>query len=174
MKRKAYESSGVPISFTHEQYRDGKRDYVLIRDQFKEGNLKDVMEFVASDLPQTKLQGYIKELDFIPTRNVILPVDSAKVIANGTVKPQDADQIVKDLRLHLPMQGLTKSQLMVLDILSTNNWERPVYWVRMPIWDWKNTSSSKGRPTASYLSKRKKPNSMITDGSTAISSTIIS
>jgi len=88
MKRKAYESSGVPISFTHEQYRDGKRDYVLIRDQFKEGNLKDVMEFVASDLPQTKLQGYIKELDFIPTRNVILPVDSAKVIANGTVKPQ--------------------------------------------------------------------------------------
>ena len=85
------------------------------------------MEFVASDLPQTKLQGYIKELDFIPTRNVILPVDSAKVIANGTVKPQDADQIVKDLRLHLPMQGLTKSQLMVLDILSTNNWERPVY-----------------------------------------------
>ena len=127
MKRKAYESSGVPISFTHEQYRDGKRDYVLIRDQFKEGNLKDVMEFVASDLPQTKLQGYIKELDFIPTRNVILPVDSAKVIANGTVKPQDADQIVKDLRLHLPMQGLTKSQLMVLDILSTNNWERPVY-----------------------------------------------
>lgn len=127
MKRKAYESSGVPISFTHEQYRDGKRDYVLIRDQFKEGNLKDVMEFVASDLPQTKLQGYIKELDFIPTRNVILPVDSAKVIANGTVKPQDADQIVKDLRLHLPMQSLTKSQLMVLDILSTNNWERPVY-----------------------------------------------
>ena len=127
MKRKAYGSSGVPISFTHEQYRDGKRDYVLIRDQFKEGNLKDVMEFVASDLPQTKLQGYIKELDFIPTRNVILPVDSAKVIANGTVKPQDADQIVKDLRLHLPMQGLTKSQLMVLDILSTNNWERPVY-----------------------------------------------
>ena len=127
MKRKAYESSGVPISFTHEQYRDGKRDYVLIRDQFKEGNLKDVMEFVASDLPQTKLQGYIKELDFIPTRNVILPVDSAKVIANGTVKHQDADQIVKDLRLHLPMQGLTKSQLMVLDILSTNNWERPVY-----------------------------------------------
>ena len=127
MKRKAYESSGVPISFTHEQYRDGKRDYVLSRDQFKEGNLKDVMEFVASDLPQTKLQGYIKELDFIPTRNVILPVDSAKVIANGTVKPQDADQIVKDLRLHLPMQGLTKSQLMVLDILSTNNWERPVY-----------------------------------------------
>ena len=85
------------------------------------------MEFVASDLPQTKLQGYIKELDFIPTRNVILPVDSAKVIANGTVKPRDADQIVKDLRLHLPMQGLTKSQLMVPDILSTNNWERPVY-----------------------------------------------
>lgn len=136
------------------------------------------MEFVASDLPQTKLQGYIKELDFIPTRNVILPVDSAKVIANGTVKPQDADQIVKDLRLHLPMQGLTKSQLMVLDILSTNNWERPVYFgiglgsdAYMGL---EKYFQLEGRPTASYLSKRKKPNSMITDGSTAISSTIIS
>ena len=127
MKRKAYESSGVPISFTHEQYRDGKRDYVLIRDQFKEGNLKDVMEFVASDLPQTKLTGYSEPLDYIPSRNLFMPVDSAKVIAIGTVKPENAGEIVKELDITLKGNSLNKSQLMVLDIISTSNWDRPIY-----------------------------------------------
>lgn len=130
MKRKAYETSGVPISFTREQYRDGKRDQVFIHEQYdKRANLKEVMDFVASDLPQTKLrlQGLSESFDYIPTRKVYLPVDSAKVIANGTVKAEDADQIVKQLELDLKGNGLNKSQLMVLDILATNNWERPVY-----------------------------------------------
>lgn len=130
MKRKAYETPGVPISFNREQYRDGKRDQVFIQEQInKRVNLKEVMDFVASDLPQTKLrlQGWDESFDYVPTRKIYIPVDSAKVIANGTVKAENADKIVKQLELDLKGNGLNKSQLMVLDILATNNWERPVY-----------------------------------------------
>lgn len=129
MKRKAYETPGVPISFTHNQYRDGKRDQVAIMEQYKRANLKEAMEFVASDLSQTKLKlQYSNDmLDYIPSRHLFLPVDSAKVVANGTVKPENAGEIVKELDITLKGNYLNKSQLMVLDILSTNNWERPVY-----------------------------------------------
>ncbi len=129
INRKAYESPAVPISFTKNQYRDGKRDRVYIMERYKQANLREVMEFVASDLPQTKLKepGITEEIDYIPTRNLYLPIDSALVIANGTVKAKDADKIVKELKLTLKGNGLNKSETMLLDIISTNNWKRPIY-----------------------------------------------
>lgn len=127
IKRKAYESPAVPISFTRNQYRDGKRDQVGIVERYQKAKLKDAMEFVASDLPQTKLTGYSEPLDYIPARNLYIPVDSAQVIATGTVKPENADQMVKEMDITLKGNFLNKSQLMVLDIISTNNWERPIY-----------------------------------------------
>lgn len=127
MNRKAYETPGVPISFTKNQYRDGKRDNVMVQEQYKIANLKDAMEFVASDLPQTKLRGNNELMDYIPARNLFIPVDSAKVIANGVVRPEDSASIVKQLDITLKSNYLNKSQLMVLDIIATNNWERPIY-----------------------------------------------
>lgn len=126
--RKAYEGEPVPISLTHDQYHEGVRDWVVIQEQIKSANMKDVMSFVGSDNMNTKLKTTSGEvLDYIPARNIYFPVDSAKVIANGTVKEKDAGKIVKQLNINLRGNALNKSQLMVLDILATNNWERPVY-----------------------------------------------
>lgn len=126
--RKAYEGEPVPISLTNDQYHEGVRDWVVIQEQIKSANMKDVMSFVGSDNMNTKLKTTSDEvLDYIPTRNVYFPVDSAKVIANGTVKAKDTDKIVKQLDINLKGNALNKSQLMVLDILATNNWERPIY-----------------------------------------------
>ncbi|MEG1738101.1 MAG: DUF2723 domain-containing protein [Odoribacter sp.] len=127
IKRKAYDTPGVPASLTHDQYRDGRRDQVVVQEQYQRANLKEAMEFIASDLPQTKLRGYSEPLDYIPARNVFITVDSAKVIANGTVKAENAASIVKEIDITLKGNYLNKSQLMVLDILAANNWERPIY-----------------------------------------------
>ncbi|MDR0765807.1 MAG: DUF2723 domain-containing protein [Odoribacteraceae bacterium] len=125
MKRRVYESPAVPISFTSEQYH-GKRNQVFIKEEYDRAfNLKDVMDFVKSDRPETKLSSY----DYIPTLKVYVPVDAAKVIANGTVRPEDADKIVNRLDITLPAnkRSLYKNDLMMLDIIATNNWERPIY-----------------------------------------------
>lgn len=128
INRKAYDSDRVAISFTQDQYHDGVRDWVFIQDLVKSANLKDVMAYVGSDDPSTKVRSSSGEMsDFLPTRNVFIPVDSAKVIANGTVSAKDADKIVKQLDIELKGNALNKSQLMVLDIIATNNWERPIY-----------------------------------------------
>ncbi|MDE7374263.1 MAG: DUF2723 domain-containing protein, partial [Odoribacter sp.] len=144
ISRRAYESPAVPISFTKKQYRDGKRDRVYILERYPRANLREAMEFVASDLPQTKLKerGMSEDIDYIPTRNLYLPIDSAQVIANGTVKAKDADKIAKELSFSLKGNGLNKSETMLLDIISTNNWERPIYF-------------GIGLPTDSYMGLEK-------------------
>jgi hypothetical protein len=135
MHLKAYESDPIPFSMTYDKVIQGTRDYLPIfnREQFSDHlNLKDVMEFVSSDLPQAKLmtQGGM-EINYFPTSKFSIPVDSAKVIANGTVSKEMASRIVKELKFDVDPDSsrkyLMKADIMILDLLAHNNWERPVY-----------------------------------------------
>ena len=128
IQRKAYETPGVPASFPKELYHEGKIDFVAMEERIdKAYPLKEVMDFVASDDPATKSTRYQGNISYIPTRKVYLPVDKEKVIANGTVSPEDSSLIVDRVDIEINKSSLNISELMVLDILATNNWERPVY-----------------------------------------------
>jgi hypothetical protein len=132
MHRKAYESDPIPLSLTLDKYRSGKRDVVYIIDRIKGfSDLKQVMDFLASDDPRTKqLPNTSQEVDFIPTRKFIIPVDSAKVIQNGTVPPAKADRVSSQMlwEIDASRNYITKNHMMILDLLATNNWERPIYY----------------------------------------------
>jgi len=127
MKRRVYETAPVPLSMTKNEYHAGVRDQVVIEDQFKSANAKEAVGFVLSDDPRTKTTNYTEKFDFIPTRHLLFPIDSAKAIANGSVSLQNADKIVKNIEITLSGNHLNKSQLALLDIIATNNWERPIY-----------------------------------------------
>jgi len=131
MKRKAYDSEPVPFGSTHEQYLNGTRDVIYINERINEYVPVDqAVDFVFSDDARTKLQvGQNEWIDYLPTNKFIVSVDAEKVIANGTVKPEDADKIVPEIRFELKKSRIMKNELMILDLLATNNWERPVYFV---------------------------------------------
>jgi hypothetical protein len=132
MQRKAYGSDPVPFSLTPDKYRSGKRDIVYILDRIKGySDLRQVIDFVASDDPRTKqLPDITQQIDFIPTRRFTVPVDTAKVLRNGTVPKTMASRLQPELRWELGPERtyITKNHLMVLDLLATNNWERPLYY----------------------------------------------
>ncbi len=87
-----------------------------------------IVDFVDSDDKATKLVSQTGELvDYIPSGSFSLEVDRAKVLANGTVPASDSSMIVDRLEWKHPRGYLRKGELMVLDILAHNNWERPVY-----------------------------------------------
>ena len=131
MKRKAYESDALPISVPTAKYLMGTNDVVYIQERTNQtADLKDIMEFILSDKPQTKVETQSGEkFSFIPTRKFRLPVDTALVLKNGTVKEKDARKIVPFIEWNFRRNHLSKSDFMVLDILANNNWERPVYYV---------------------------------------------
>ncbi len=131
MKRKAYDSEPVPFGLTHEEYLNGVRDVVYINERINDYVPVDqAIDFVISDDPRTKLQvGQNEWIDYLPSNKFIVSVDSALVIANGTVKPENADKIVSEIRFKLNKRRIMKNELMILDLLANNNWERPVYFV---------------------------------------------
>jgi len=129
MKRKAYESSPVPFSINEVKYRQGTRDVVIMdeaEDKTAFIDLKTALS-VALDDSQTRTIGDNKKYSYFPGRNFSLPIDTNLVLANGTVRPQDAALISDTMRFSVNRSYILKSNLMVLDLLATNNWERPIY-----------------------------------------------
>ena len=127
MKRKAYDSEAIPFSLTYDKYIQGKRDIVYIIEKIKNNiDLKEAIKFVADDNPKTKIP-QAPDLDYFPSKNFSVPVDSTKVVSNGTVNPKDADKIVKSIKWNIKKDYVLKNSLMVLDLIANNDWERPIY-----------------------------------------------
>ncbi len=133
MKMKTYESEPMKLTMPKAKYYDGVNNQVFIIENPRLTGFVDidkVVEFIRSDNEGTKYRfpdG--EEHDYLPTRKIRIPVDREKVLASGTVKPEDADLIVPYIDVTLEGNYILKSQMMVLDFLAQNNWERPVYFV---------------------------------------------
>jgi len=131
MKSRAYGSAPLPVTLPVNKYYDGINNQLFIVEKTKDPvDISTIIDFVKSDNKATKVQVSTTEiLDIIPSRTIRIPVDKAKVLASGTVKPEDADKIVPYIDIKLKGNSILKSQLIVLDILAHNNWDRPVYFV---------------------------------------------
>jgi hypothetical protein len=129
MKAKAYDSDPVPISFTHKDYVDGKRDYLFFDEKTKERlDINEFMNFVSSDDERTLVEmksGH--KLQFYPTNKIRIPVDKNVVIANKVVNPKLNDSIVPYIDVDIKGDALYKNRLMMLDIVRNTNWKRAIY-----------------------------------------------
>lgn len=128
MKYRYNESAPVPFSLPQDKYMY-QNDYIYVEELFKEPKtIKQVMDFIRSDDPQTRVQITEKTfVDFIPTKTILLPVNKANVLKTGVVKPQDADLIVDTIEIKLPGESIDKPAMMLLDLLANFDWERPLF-----------------------------------------------
>jgi hypothetical protein len=127
---KYYDSDPIPLAWTPDKYQLGKRDYIPFYDRNVKDpvELKDLVDFMGSDDPQAKARTNSgEEINYFPTRRIKLTVDSAAVIANGVVSPENAHKIVKTMEWTIDGSYLMKNDLAILNILAMNNWKRPVY-----------------------------------------------
>jgi len=129
MKRKAYKSDPMPFSLEHDQYVTGTRDVVYLLDRIKgQVDLKEAVNFVASDNPKTKqVPEYAGYIEYLPSKQFKLPVDSLKIMQRGLVSDDAAHLISKDVEINLNKDMILKNELMILDLLSNNDWNRPIY-----------------------------------------------
>lgn len=132
MRRQAYESAPIPVSMASEKYRQGTRDLVYLMNNPRIAKstvgLKEAMDFVADDNPATKLQ-QADNAAYIPKKVLSFKVDKEAVIRSKAVRPQDYDKIVDTITIDLSDRNyIAKDEMIILDMLATNNWERPIYW----------------------------------------------
>jgi hypothetical protein len=125
MKRQAYESTPLPISWTRPQYIQGKHDVAFIHKRTNTPlDVAAVFKAIKADGLKTG-SGY----DYIPTDMLAIPVDKEAVLASGTVKPEYADKIADTMFVNLAGKTrLGKQSMMMLEMLRQNkDWTRPFY-----------------------------------------------
>ena len=130
MKYKAYSSDPIPFSLTHDKYMQGTRDYIPFYDRQVPGytDLKEVVDFISNDGPEFKVktQGG-NDLSYFPTKKFFIKVDKDAVLKSGTVRPEQAKDIVDTVFWDVQKTYLMKADIMILDLIANNNWKRPIY-----------------------------------------------
>jgi len=132
MNRQTYDGKRLPFSMTHEQYKDGTRDYLYHIDRGLKGytDLGEVIDFIKSDNPADQYQfndGSGRSVNYFPTMNFSLKVNKENVLKSGAIANNLKDSIVSEIDWTMPGGIVQRNEMMVLDMLAHNNWERPVY-----------------------------------------------
>ncbi len=133
LRQKINEADAVPMSISSEKYIGDKREVCIYNENKristdKYFDLKDVIKFIESDDMQTKVRlNGGGTADYYPTKNFSLKVDKDKMLANNVVTPDLADKIVPEVKWTLNKNYIYRNDLVLLDILAQNNWERPIY-----------------------------------------------
>ncbi len=129
MKRDAYDGKGVPISMGYDLYKQGTRDFAIHAKPIdKRVDIDKMNDFLKSDKEFTKVRLQRgMSVNYYPSKKISIPVDKQKVIASGLVEPEDYDRILDTLEWDINMDQLEKRHLAILDMIATNNWERPIY-----------------------------------------------
>ena len=130
MKRQAYNSDPLPISWERKDYAYGKRAFVHLTHQQKNPvNLGAVLNYIKSDDPRTKQIIRNNSIYFSPYSNLALNIDSAKIVESRILNPEHEPFIEKQLNISLEgKNGISIVDLISLDMINTNKWERPIYY----------------------------------------------
>jgi len=90
--------------------------------------LREAVEFIADDNPATKLQ-QADNAAYLPKKILDMKINKDAVIQKKVVSPDNYDKIADSVRIDMSGKNyLPKDEMMILDLLATNNWERPIYW----------------------------------------------
>lgn len=132
MRRPAYDSPSVPISWNRSEYTNGNNEMVHIEPKFK-----STLQQYAKEHPESNpfdlrfiLDNFVRNKDIdariIPTDSIVLPIDKEAVKRSGMTL--QGDSIPDYMTISLKgKNALSKSQLMMLEMLAQTNWERPLY-----------------------------------------------
>mgnify|MGYP000972561349 CR=1 FL=1 len=129
MRRAAYESKPVPFTIPEEKLEAEKMSYVILSPQTNEAMpLTEAMKYCVGDDPRTKYDTGNDLIDMLPSRKFYIDVDSATVMKNKVIDPREAARMSKRITWDLGGRNyIVKNDVMVLDLIAHNNWERPIY-----------------------------------------------
>ncbi|GMQ29688.1 DUF2723 domain-containing protein [Algoriphagus confluentis] len=130
MTKQADESAPLPFSLSPERYQKGTNDvlYVMERENLNAISAREYLRLLNSGSDLLKMQTGGKSIvNMVPSRNLILEVDSSFLWNDEIVPPQFKEIFAPQINLQVKGNYLTKGNLMLIDLIVSNNWERPIY-----------------------------------------------
>jgi MFS family permease len=130
MTRDVNESKALPFSLEPQRYQKGTNDvlYVMEKEGLNAISAREYLNLInsRSELLQMKTSGK-SVINMVPSRNLILEVDSSFLANDEIVPAKFKDLFVPQMNLQVSGNYVTKGTLMLLDLIVSNNWERPIY-----------------------------------------------
>ena len=131
MTRLAYESAPFPFSLSKEDYRQGGLNDFLLHDP-NSGitgaiNLKMYLKLLKENNPQLRYDGRAGSSHIVPSKHMFLDIDTTSVLSMGIIPENMNGMVVPRMQWSMKKSYLEKKDLMALDLIATNNWQRPIY-----------------------------------------------
>ena len=139
MRRPAYDSPSVPITWERIEYCAGTNEYVRVEPQMKQAVLEHYKEnpeqareqfgdepFELKNVLKYWVRSKNPELRMIPSDTLYMTIDKEAVRKSGMMMATDSipDKMVISLK---NKSALYKGDLMILEMLAECNWTRPIY-----------------------------------------------
>ena len=139
MRRPAYDSPSVPITWERIEYCAGTNEYVTVEPEMKEAVLAHYQEnpeearrqfgddpFELKNVLKYWVRSKNQDLHMIPTDTLYMTIDKEAVRKSGMMMATDSipDKMVISLK---GKHALYKGDLMILEMLAECNWTRPIY-----------------------------------------------
>ena len=139
MRRPAYDSPSVPITWSRLEYCAGTNEYVSVDPSLKQQVLQLYKEqpleaaaqfgeepFELKNILKNWVRTKNSELHVIPTDTVYVTIDKEAVRKSGMMMAADSipDRMVISLK---GKSALYKGDLMMLEMIAQCNWTRPIY-----------------------------------------------
>ncbi|MBR3648345.1 MAG: DUF2723 domain-containing protein [Paludibacteraceae bacterium] len=125
MKRPYYDSPALPITWEQKDFMSGKNEVVWVNNRLgKPIDVETAFAFVRRDDARSKQDGE----NYIPSDQLYIPVNPEEALGpNSVFYGRYTEDELTD-RLNIKMgRRLTKSEMMVLEIIDKAKWQRPVY-----------------------------------------------
>ena len=129
MKRKAYDSEALPITLEEKNYKGKNEQIPVMENEAVKGgiDLNQYIKLVKSENPAIQYAYGDEKLTILPSKTLMLAVDVNRVKQMGIVKASLADSIRPQMVWNVNRNDLLKPDLIMLDMIANNNWERPIY-----------------------------------------------
>ncbi len=139
MRRPAYDSPSVPITWERIEYCAGTNEYIRVEPQMKQAVLEHYKQnpeqareqfgdepFELKNVLKYWVRSKNSELRIIPTDTLYMTIDKEAVRKSGMMMATDSipDRMVISLK---NKSALYKGDLMILEMLAQCNWTRPIY-----------------------------------------------
>jgi hypothetical protein len=130
LRRQVNDSPPVKMSIPQEKLRGKLRNQVFYYNpsgQDRPMSLENFVKFIGEDHPLQGGSGRVIETHY-PTTQVVIPVNKEEALRSGVVTAADTANVVSGIPVRVSDRQLLKDEIAILDILSSNLWERPIYW----------------------------------------------
>lgn len=141
LRRKVYQSAALPFALDQSHYARGTNAYLpyipatqnpgfskkIAQQLLTKGmNLKQYFKLLKKHDARLRYQEGNRTLNMLPTQKLVLPVNTTEVLKQNIIPVSKRHLLRKQMEWVIPQKYLYKDDLAILDMITHNNWKRPV------------------------------------------------